>query len=744
MKGWTKAGVTATAVYMAGFLFFCIYALLQDSKLSFVSEPLHRLEAAGSWRLDHGPMLDGPALVASLASRPFTPANGVRANFQMLFFEGAYLWQQVQVPPLDPSVDGWTVWLDDARARDARLVVSRSGAVTTRAWTYGDPANVGLGARAKPVFHLSRDELEGATVYTAHNSYSALRGRLALGSRAAFEDAEFRENMWLTLMHGALLAIAVYLAVIGFRLAAPAMMHAAAMSFFLMLRSFGDTGLQVNWLLPKLPMTADVVIYASQAVATAFWLLFLIRFVELDALRPRIAALLRIIALLIPLQAGLILARGGFFPWLPIYSSAALPTLVGMIAGLSMLFVLTFLGNRRARAFLICWLPIGIGSGTRIYAYLVPSSNLQLGVFTKIGFDVAISMVALGILLTLDIQHRERKLRQAAALSEQRYRDYAEIGADGVFEVGPGGVLRSAAGPLARDFGLEAGVDFAARLPGLSPETSLHALARPVRAAEFLLEGHATPRWISFSSLPLESGDGFRAVISDVSATVSAREDESRRNTLAALGQLAGGIAHEVNNLLHPIINLSRRVSDRHVGDADGKRLMDLVVKSGVRAGEIVRQVLHAYAPSSFAGYPVPISQAVNDALDTVRVTLPSACRLTCDIASVGRPEIRVGEAIQVLSNLVSNAVRAMEGSGDIAVRLRGFPHHVELSVSDKGPGMEEALRQKAMEAFVTESRGGTGLGLSIVRQIAEGWGGSVHIDSTPGQGAVFTLRIPA
>jgi signal transduction histidine kinase len=99
---------------------------------------------------------------------------------------------------------------------------------------------------------------------------------------------------------------------------------------------------------------------------------------------------------------------------------------------------------------------------------------------------------------------------------------------------------------------------------------------------------------------------------------------------------------------------------------------------------------------------------------------------------------------LQLASNIVSNAIRAMNGSGRIDVELRGAgPAAVELSFSDDGPGMPEAIRRRATEPFVTGRANGTGLGLSIVANIAARWGGKVEIQSRPGKGTQVTIAMP-
>jgi PAS domain S-box-containing protein len=364
----------------------------------------------------------------------------------------------------------------------------------------------------------------------------------------------------------------------------------------------------------------------------------------------------------------------------------------------------------------------------------------------------------LGLFAVFDLQSRQERLRQAAVRNEQRFRSYAEIATDSYFEADATGIVTSAAGALARDLGVVEGEPLAASLAAAAAPAQDDALGqlrqglrRPqaVRDIELATAGNAgRSLWVSVNLGPHTptGGElpGVRGTLVDVTERVERRNREARQATLSALGQLAGGVAHEVNNLLHPIVNLARRVRDRTT-DAESQHLLDLVVSSGQHAGEIVAGVLNAFNPATPPGPVRPMGPALAEALLAVRATLPAGVQLRETIDLQADLPVLPGEMLQVASNLVSNAVRAMDGHGTIEVTLaRDAAGITQLSFKDDGPGMPEAIRGHATEPFVTGRSGGTGLGLSIVAGIVQKWGGDLRIVSAPGAGTTISISIAA
>lgn len=217
---------------------------------------------------------------------------------------------------------------------------------------------------------------------------------------------------------------------------------------------------------------------------------------------------------------------------------------------------------------------------------------------------------------------------------------------------------------------------------------------------------------------------------------------------MAAIGQLAGGIAHEINNLLHPILNLSRRVAAQFASGDEKRKQLDIVVDAGVRASEIVAGILAYVRPDIGDGSRMPFPDAVRRASDAIRPIVGESIRYKMEIDTEDGPSVAAGEVLQVLSNLVANAVYATGGAGAITVSFSvsgDDDKPYTLIVADDGSGMDDMTRERALEPFFTtkEPGRGTGLGLSIVYGLVRNWRGTIEIESRPGHGTHIIIRLP-
>ena len=237
----------------------------------------------------------------------------------------------------------------------------------------------------------------------------------------------------------------------------------------------------------------------------------------------------------------------------------------------------------------------------------------------------------------------------------------------------------------------------------------------------------------------------------------AARERELERQLLhsqklEALGTLAGGIAHDLNNTLVPIMALSKLTARRFESGTPVRNNLDTIYEASERARDLVRRVL------AFSRKEEPeqqqeanLAEIVREAMKLMRATVPTSIQLDAEIVDV--PAIRAdGSQIhQVITNLVSNAAGAMtNGMGTITVSLgltsaKKASKEVRLSVSDTGSGMDEATQQRIFEPFFTTKAvgQGTGLGLSIVHGIVSSHGGRIEVKSAPGKGTRFDLYFP-
>ena len=217
---------------------------------------------------------------------------------------------------------------------------------------------------------------------------------------------------------------------------------------------------------------------------------------------------------------------------------------------------------------------------------------------------------------------------------------------------------------------------------------------------------------------------------------------------LEALGTLAGGIAHDLNNTLVPLMALSK-VAARELASGNPLRAkLDTIFAASEQARDLVKRVLAFSRRDQIEKRPANLQAIVTEALALMRATLPTSIVLDARIGRVPVIDADASQIHQVVTNLVTNAAQAIgPGLGTITVTLALIPERadrgtIHLSVADTGAGMDEATRQRIFEPFFTTKHvgQGTGLGLSIVESIVTDHGGRIELTSAPGKGARFDI----
>jgi len=222
-----------------------------------------------------------------------------------------------------------------------------------------------------------------------------------------------------------------------------------------------------------------------------------------------------------------------------------------------------------------------------------------------------------------------------------------------------------------------------------------------------------------------------------------AKDELVRQTRLATVGQVAASIAHELRNPLEAIdkaeYSLSRQLRD---GPTRVARYLE-IIRHEVRAADaIVSDLLEASAAKLPLKQAVPLAEAVREAFGRVKDT--DAVRLRLDfLPDPFLVQADAGQLRQVLSNLFSNAVDAMDRKGKIFVQARRADGFDIVTIRDDGAGVSREVGQRVFEPLFTTKAKGTGLGLSICRQIVEGHGGTIELAEARDRGATFALRIP-
>lgn len=220
-----------------------------------------------------------------------------------------------------------------------------------------------------------------------------------------------------------------------------------------------------------------------------------------------------------------------------------------------------------------------------------------------------------------------------------------------------------------------------------------------------------------------------------------------RAERLAAIGQLAAGVSHEIDNPVGIILGYAELLlEDTPDGDPRAEDLQ-AIIDECKRCRRITGGLL-GFARGNLGSYePMNLSRLVRETVDSLRPQ-KTFRGIAVDLHLGSTPVVVEGDADQirqVLVNLLLNAAQAMQGSGSLQVVLSDRGEDCQLCISDSGPGIPDELHDKIFEPFFsTKERGaGTGLGLSICRRLVEDHGGHLTVTSKPGEGATFVLELP-
>jgi signal transduction histidine kinase/CheY-like chemotaxis protein len=255
-----------------------------------------------------------------------------------------------------------------------------------------------------------------------------------------------------------------------------------------------------------------------------------------------------------------------------------------------------------------------------------------------------------------------------------------------------------------------------------------------------------------------------RVIVTAIDITERVRLEEQLRQSqkLEAIGTLAGGIAHDFNNTLFAMIGYTElAMGDIPQGSKPWQYLQE-VLKAGTRAKKLVQQILAFSRKSSQERKPVQLRPLIQETLKMLRASLPTTIDIRQDIsAEAGTVLADPTQLQQVLMNLCANAEHAMrETGGVLEVRADAVDidadfasHHrdlqpgpyVRLMVRDTGHGIAPEIRERIFEPFFTTKKAGegTGMGLAVVHGIVANHSGAITVQSTPGEGTVFTIYFP-
>ncbi len=234
----------------------------------------------------------------------------------------------------------------------------------------------------------------------------------------------------------------------------------------------------------------------------------------------------------------------------------------------------------------------------------------------------------------------------------------------------------------------------------------------------------------------------------EAEARLKAEAERRRGQHLEALGTLAGGIAHDVNNLLTPILANVELLADS--SDDESRELLDDIRASAERGRDLVKRLLMLRKGEVAIHETGDLGDVVREVARLVRARADARVRIELRLTALPLVHASSAELHQIVMNLAINSVQAMSSGGVVVIEAErvmrdGLPF-VRLRVRDNGDGMSPDTLARVFEPFFTTkaAQEGTGLGLPTVRNLVLALGGSIDIDSACGIGTVVTVMIPA
>ena len=269
-------------------------------------------------------------------------------------------------------------------------------------------------------------------------------------------------------------------------------------------------------------------------------------------------------------------------------------------------------------------------------------------------------------------------------------------------------------------------------------------------------------RRFAMKMIPIR-GNGDRAVIVMLNDVTDRKKIEAQllhARKMEAIGTLAGGIAHDYNNLLMGIEGYASLILNKAPPDTEYREYVEAIEESVQRGSDLTRQLLTFARGGQYNARPTDINDVIRESVSMFgRTRKEISIREKYD-EKIWLVEVDRGQMEQVLLNLFVNAWQAMPGGGDLYIRTENavldettlarfkiIPgDYVRISVTDTGIGMDDRTRQRIFEPFFTtkEMGRGTGLGLASVYGIIENHGGFINVYSEQGKGTTFNVYLPA
>ncbi|MBI4422696.1 MAG: PAS domain S-box protein [Elusimicrobia bacterium] len=261
-------------------------------------------------------------------------------------------------------------------------------------------------------------------------------------------------------------------------------------------------------------------------------------------------------------------------------------------------------------------------------------------------------------------------------------------------------------------------------------------------------EGRELPVILTITAVRDAKGDllGYVSNAMDVSDQMALQGRVAHAEALATLGEMAAVVAHEIRNPLGSIVMAAKQLTVGKLAKADRDMVYRVLRDESQRLNETLTNFLAFARPRELTLERGDLNALVEDVGRTLQsnadLLRASRVELSTDAELQPFPFDR-DQIRQVVWNIALNAVQAMDGRGLLRLSTAREAHWACLIVKDSGPGIPEAAQTAIFKPFHTTKQQGTGLGLAIAQRIVKAHGGAISLDSAPGRGAAFTVRLP-
>jgi two-component system sensor histidine kinase PilS (NtrC family) len=271
-----------------------------------------------------------------------------------------------------------------------------------------------------------------------------------------------------------------------------------------------------------------------------------------------------------------------------------------------------------------------------------------------------------------------------------------------------------------------------------------------LRAEVDMTRGSGEVRHLGFSVTRLTDAggghSGYIVIFQDLTGWRRMQEELRVKDRMAAVGELAAGLAHEIGNPLAAISGSVQMLSTTTGPDSTERKLIDILLKESHRLDRTIKGFLRFARPRESASIPFDVARLLAENFELLKNSEEVSPRHQLEI-SLDPPAARLvgdpDQLSQIFWNLARNALRAMPDGGTLRIVGRPAGAYYRLEVIDTGLGMSEEQRANLFHPYQSLFDGGTGLGMAIVYRIVQDHGGRLAVDSSPGCGTTLRIELP-